>query len=74
MSAEAYFKFARLYEENGLEFRLLADNHVTVAVNETALKTARDRLADVGLRRSDRKKPRPQVTHITVEGQGDNCD
>lgn len=74
LSAEAYFKFTRMYEENGLEFRILAGNQVVVAVNESALKTARDRLADVGLRRSDRKKSRPQFTHVIVEGQDDNCD
>lgn len=69
LSAEAYFKFTRLYGEQGLEFRILTGNHVTVAVNEGALKTARARLADVGLRRSDRKKTTPQATHVIVEGE-----
>ena len=69
LSAEAYFKFARLYREQGLGFDILIGNRVTIEVNEDALKTARARLADVGLRRADRKKTTPQITHLTVKGE-----
>lgn len=68
LSAEQYFKFERLYNNEGLSMRLMMSDDVTVSVNETALLHAQARLADVGLKRSDRKKPIRSEANIASEG------
>lgn len=57
LSAEQYFQYERLYREQGLSFRLLQGDEVSVTVNEVALVKAKERLTNAALRRSDRKKP-----------------
>lgn len=57
LSAMQYFQIERIYNEEGLSLSMLKGDKVSVSVNETALEKAQQRLADAGLKRSDRKKP-----------------
>lgn len=62
LSVEKYFLFQRHYQAEGVDFSLIQQDQVTVTVSELALDTAKARLADSTLRRSDRVKPTPFVT------------
>lgn len=67
LSAEQYFKFERLYSKEGLSIRLMQSDDVSVSASETALLQAQARLADAGLRRSDRKKATPSINDGMLE-------
>jgi len=69
LSAEQYFKLERLYNKEGLSIRILLADEVTVSANEMALSQAQARLADAGLRRSDRKKPIRSEAGKSVEAR-----
>lgn len=57
LSAQQYFQIERLYSEEGVSLSVLKTDSVIVTVSEKALERAQQRLSNMDLRRSDRKKP-----------------
>ncbi|MBP7780173.1 MAG: helix-turn-helix transcriptional regulator [Burkholderiaceae bacterium] len=64
LSAQQYFQIERLYSEEGVSLSILKTENVIVTVSERALEKAQQRLTDVNLRRSDRKKPVPPLASV----------
>lgn len=76
LSAQQYFQIERLYSEEGVSLSILKTENVIVTVSERALEKAQQRLTDVNLRRSDRKKPVPSLAsvHLAKESLNKKID